>query len=333
LPSGAIHGIVSPVTSDRRPRLVLALLLGAAALSGCASQARSVAKSSAEGTIDALRDDEVLVRFHEDLRVDPTLPGLGRRLTDGVVESVAHAIPPVDRVIDRAATRAETAWRALDLYGPARAAVRELAREAAGELRADLAPLLEEARSARLAAGAADLGRALGEGATVAGSRALGEALDSAARALASTATAEAREAVNSAVEQLASRLTRGILHEVRARLQEQTREAASSTWAAGAIAAMIGGALVLVLAIARAVAKARQAALAEEAFLLLRQAVDQNVDPARRAALERAIYEHAAFLRRGRSLVDLLGRLGIARPKRTSEDADAGAEKPPPPG
>lgn len=235
--------------------LVLALLAGAAfaASTGCASTAREAARGSTGGAVEGLREDPTFARLHDDLGRDPTLPGVGRRLTDGVVTSVAAALPSieqvVDRVVDRTADRIALAARrhaggadplaALDRF------LRGLARDGLSRAEALIADAIERARAAPVRQWAEELGAAFARGAmrevTAAVSTEVGRGIDAAiARAASVSVTPAMLDRFHAELEAIALHMSRGTYKE----LQNQVQSDRNWPWVVGFGA----GALVLLL-------------------------------------------------------------------------------------
>jgi hypothetical protein len=253
----------------------IVLLLAAAALAlaaGCASTARDASRGSAEGALEGFRSDPTFARVHDDLGQEPSLGGIGRRFTAGVVTAVAAALPaledPVvriaDRIAERVAERVALAARRHAAEADPLAAVdrlvRALARDAEARARAVLEGAIERARAAPVRAAAEDLGAAFARGAarevTAAVSAEVARGLESAlARAASVSVTPEMLDRIHAEIEQVSMHMSRGTYKEIQNQVQSD------DTWKWGVAIGCAVLAAILILRAYREISRLRRIA------------------------------------------------------------------------
>jgi hypothetical protein len=229
------------------------------AVAGCAD-ARTISSQATHGSMDAIRDrdPELVQRAHEDLRADPTVRGIARRATEGVLEAARAALPTRGWV---AQTLAETPRRwveGIDVAG-AETRVRRAAQDALDGIDAAAQRWIASAESAtRRALADLDLARVGRDAGTIAarvGSE-LGKAFVAEVRAELPPARAgELLAGVTETTRIIAAAVTRGVLEETRRQVEEGQR------WTLGEKVALgigIAAGVLIALVIGRSVERLR---------------------------------------------------------------------------
>ena len=235
---------------------LLGLAIGLAA-AGCGA-ARALSNETTHGALDAVaeRDPELVRRIHEDLRADPTVRGLARRATGGVIDALEAALPSRD-AIARALADVPRRWvEGLDVeaaLGRLDAALGRLEERARRLGREGLAAVDEAVRRGVAAVDLRDAerlgldvaGRVGGELGRQLGAELSREVLAQLAAAVSGTASTALLAQVTATARELAAAATRGVWDETRRQIEEQQRELRGSdgqriAGAVGVVAALI---------------------------------------------------------------------------------------------